>query len=44
MFSNAPQFSHPDVNVSYDNFVVNGGTFSCPSWWADNAPNWQPQP
>jgi dipeptidyl aminopeptidase/acylaminoacyl peptidase len=44
VFSNAPQFSHPDVKVAYDNFAVNGGTFSCPSWWADNAPNWQPQP
>ena len=44
VFSNAPQFSHPDVKVAYDNFRVNGGTFSCPSWWADNAPNWQPQP
>jgi Tol biopolymer transport system component len=43
LFSNAPQFSHPDVKVAYDNFRVNGGTFSCPSWWRDNAPNWQPQ-
>jgi hypothetical protein len=42
--SNAPQFSHPDVKVAYDNFRVNGGTFSCPSWWRDNAPNWQPRP
>ncbi len=44
VFSNAPQFSHPNVKVAYDNFRVNSGTFSCPSWWADNAPNWQPQP
>ena len=44
VFSNAPQFSHPDVKVAYDNFRVNGGTFSCPSWWVDNAPNWQPEP
>jgi hypothetical protein len=44
VFSNAPQFSHPDVKVAYDNFRVNSGTFSCPSWWRDNAPNWQPQP
>jgi Tol biopolymer transport system component len=44
VFSNAPQFSHPDVKVAYDNFGVNSGTFSCPSWWRDNAPNWQPQP
>lgn len=44
VFSNAPQFSHPDVKVAYDNFRVNSGTFSCPSWWTDIAPNWQPQP
>jgi hypothetical protein len=44
VFSNAPQFSHPDVKVAYDNFRINGGTFSCPSWWIDNAPNWQPLP
>jgi Tol biopolymer transport system component len=44
VFSNAPQFSHPDVKVAYDSFRVNSGTFSCPSWWDDNAPDWQPQP
>jgi dipeptidyl aminopeptidase/acylaminoacyl peptidase len=43
VFSTAPQFSHPDVKVAYDNFRVNSGTFSCPSWWYDHAPNWQPQ-
>jgi Tol biopolymer transport system component len=42
VFSNAPQFSHPDVMVAYDNFLVNSGTFSCPTWWDDNAPDWQP--
>jgi hypothetical protein len=44
VFSNAPQFSHRDVKVAYDSFRVNSGTFSCPSWWDDNAPDWQPQP
>jgi dipeptidyl aminopeptidase/acylaminoacyl peptidase len=44
LFSNAPQFSHPDVKVAYDNFRINSGTFSCPSWWRDNASNWQPLP
>jgi hypothetical protein len=29
--------------VAFANFRVNSGTFSCPSWWRDNAPNWQPQ-
>lgn len=36
--------SHPDVKVACDNFRVNSGTFSCPSWWTDIAPNWQPLP
>jgi dipeptidyl aminopeptidase/acylaminoacyl peptidase len=44
VFSNAPQFSHPDVKVAYDNFRVNNGMFSCPAWWDDSAPNWQPLP
>lgn len=41
VFSNAPQFSHADVKVAYDNFRIGGGTVSCPSWWDDNAPDWQ---
>jgi dipeptidyl aminopeptidase/acylaminoacyl peptidase len=44
VFSNAAQFSHPDVKVAYDNFRVSSGTFSCPSWWDDSAPDWQPLP
>jgi Tol biopolymer transport system component len=44
VFSNAPQFSHPDVKAGYDNFRISSGTFSCPSWWDDNAPDWQPLP
>ena len=23
---------------------VNSGTLMCPSWWTDNAPNWEPLP
>jgi Tol biopolymer transport system component len=42
IFTNDPSFSHPDVAVAFDNFRVNGGTFLCPSWWDDNAPDWQP--
>jgi hypothetical protein len=41
VFSNAAAFSHPDVKVAYDNFRVSGGTFTCPTWWDDNAPDWQ---
>jgi hypothetical protein len=44
VFSNAAQFSHPDVQVAYDNFRVSSGTFSCPTWWDDSAPDWQPAP
>jgi Tol biopolymer transport system component len=44
IFTNDPPFSHPDIRVAFDNFRVNSGTFSCPSWWDDNAPDWQPQP
>ncbi len=41
VFSNAPPFSHPDVKVAYDNFQVSSGSFACPSWWDDGAPDWQ---
>jgi len=44
VFSNVGTFTHPDVNVAYDNFSVNSGTFACPSWWTDNAHDWQPLP
>jgi hypothetical protein len=42
VFTNAPQYSNGDVTVAYDNFRISDGTFSCPSWWDDNAPDWQP--
>ena len=42
VFSNAPPLSHPDVKVAYDNFRVNSGTFSCPTWWSDNYADWAP--
>jgi len=44
VFSNVAPFTHPDVKVAYDNFRVNSGTFACPSWWTDNAHDWQPLP
>jgi dipeptidyl aminopeptidase/acylaminoacyl peptidase len=43
VFSNVPPFSHPDERVAYDNFQVSSGTFACPSWWDDGAPDWQAQ-
>ena len=42
VFSNAAQFSHPDVRVAYDNFRVASGTFACPAWWSDSNADWQP--
>jgi hypothetical protein len=38
----AGQWAHQTARVAYDNFRLNSGTLSCPSWWRDNAPNWQP--
>jgi Tol biopolymer transport system component len=42
VFSNAPTGSHPDVKVAYDNFLLNAGGLTCPSWWNDIQPDWQP--
>jgi TolB protein len=38
------QWAHQTARVAYDNFRLNSGTLSCPAWWRDNAPNWQPLP
>jgi len=37
-----PIFAAPTNIVTYDNLLVSNATFSCPSWWDDNAPDWQP--
>ncbi len=29
------QFAHQDTSVRYDNFRLNSGTLTCPSWWND---------
>lgn len=42
IFTDDPPGSHVDIKVAFDNFRVNSGTFSCPSWWNDSAPDWQP--
>jgi hypothetical protein len=39
LFSNALR-QQSDVKVAFDNFRVNSGTFACPTWWDDNAPDW----
>lgn len=37
--SQAHDFGHLDGSVAYDNFKLNGGTFSCPDWWQDLFPD-----
>jgi dipeptidyl aminopeptidase/acylaminoacyl peptidase len=34
-------FAHEDGLVAYDNFRLNSGDFTCPSWWGDTAASWQ---
>jgi hypothetical protein len=35
----ADQFGHQDGSVAYDNFRLNSGAVTCPSWWQDFAPD-----
>jgi Tol biopolymer transport system component len=39
--SSGPNFAHQEVKVAFDNFRITSGTMSCPTWWDDNAPDWQ---
>ena len=32
-------FTHQDASVAYDNFRLNSGAVTCPSWWQDLAPD-----
>jgi hypothetical protein len=32
-------FAHLDGSVAYDNFRLNSGVLTCPSWWQDSAPD-----
>jgi hypothetical protein len=34
----AAQFGHQDGSVAFDNFRINSGSVTCPSWWQDFAP------
>ena len=38
----ADQWAHKDVSLSYDNFRLNSGQLSCPTWWSDSWPDWGP--
>jgi hypothetical protein len=42
LFSNDTIFGNQFVRVAYDDFRVNAGSFECPSWWRDAAPDWAP--
>jgi dipeptidyl aminopeptidase/acylaminoacyl peptidase len=42
VFTTAAPGSHPDVKVAFDNFSIDGGQITCPMWWDDSAPDWQP--
>jgi hypothetical protein len=35
------RFAHQAVDIAWDNFRINSGTISCPTWWDDSSPNWQ---
>jgi Tol biopolymer transport system component len=37
----ASSFGHRDASVAFDNFRLNGGQLSCPTWWDDDAPDWR---
>ena len=37
--ANGDTFGHQDGSVAYDNFRLNSGAVSCPSWWQDFAPD-----
>lgn len=32
-------FQHLDGSVAFDNFRLNAGALTCPSWWRDEAPD-----
>jgi TolB protein len=41
VFTNLAPFN-TQVRVAYDNFLINSGAMTCPTWWVDSTPNWQP--
>ena len=40
-FTNQGVFGHQSARVAFDNFRVNSGSFSCPSWWDAGAGDWR---
>jgi len=41
VFTNSFPFPNTTVKVAYDNFRVNSGAITCPTWWTDTSPDWQ---
>jgi Tol biopolymer transport system component len=39
LFALAANFGHQDGSVAWDNFRINSGQLSCPSWWSDSWPD-----
>jgi Tol biopolymer transport system component len=39
LWASGDQFAHKDGAVAYDNFRLNSGVLTCPSWWNDFAPD-----
>jgi Tol biopolymer transport system component len=39
LWAAADQWAHVDGSVAYDNFRLNAGALTCPSWWQDLAPS-----
>jgi Tol biopolymer transport system component len=36
------QWAHKDVSVAFDNFRLNSGALTCPTWWNDSWPDFGP--
>jgi Tol biopolymer transport system component len=36
----AEQFGHMDGHVAFDDFRIESGEVSCPTWWRDTMPDW----
>jgi TolB protein len=39
LFAQAATFGHEDGSVAWDNFRINSGRLSCPTWWSDSWPD-----
>jgi hypothetical protein len=42
LWAPADQWAHLDESVAFDNFRLNAGALSCPTWWSASWPDWGP--